>query len=186
MRTPAAHAASATAASASTSAASSPATDKAARAAAVSSSIPDALAGLPSLVPELPADGQRALVAPLAGSSDALALAQLARAALAGSRMLAAVCADAQTVARLAAELGWIAPALRVATFPDWETLPWDHFSPHHDLVSERLATLYRITRSECDVVLVAAQTALYRLPPPAFIAARTFFLTQGETRSEE
>ncbi|HEX8740655.1 MAG TPA: transcription-repair coupling factor [Casimicrobiaceae bacterium] len=182
MRTPAAHAASATAASASTSAASSPATDKAARAAVVPSSIPDALAGLPSLVPDLPADGQRALVAPLAGSSDALALAQLARAALASSRMLAVVCADARTVARLGAELGWIAPLLRVAAFPDWETLPWDHFSPHHDLVSERLATLYRITRSECDIVLVAAQTALYRLPPTAFLAARTFFLTQGET----
>jgi len=182
MRTPAAHAASATAASASASAASSPATDQAARAAAISSPIPDTLAGLPSLVPELPADGRRAAVAPLAGSADALALAQLARAGLPQARMLAVVCASAQAVARLSAEIAWLAPALRVATFPDWETLPWDHFSPHHDLVSERLATLYQVTRGECDVVLVAAQTALYRLPPPAFLAARTFFLTQGET----
>ena len=52
--------------------------------------------------------------------------------------------------------------------------------------MSERLATLYRITRGECDVVLVAAQTALYRLPPPSYLAAHTFFLTQGETLDVE
>ncbi|MGH8802929.1 MAG: transcription-repair coupling factor [Casimicrobiaceae bacterium] len=182
MRTPAANAASATAASASTSAASISATDQAAHAAAAPSFIPDALAGLPALVPALPADGQRATAAPLAGSSDAVALTQLAYATASQSRMLAVVCASAQAMARLGAEIGWLAPALRVASFPDWETLPWDHFSPHHDLVSERLATLYRVTRTECDVILVAAQSALYRLPPPSFLAARTFFLERGET----
>ncbi len=64
---------------------------------------------------------------------------------------------------------------------PDWETLPYDSFSPHHDLVSERLATLYRIQRGEFDVVLVPASTALVRLCPPAYLAAYTFFLRQGE-----
>ncbi len=70
---------------------------------------------------------------------------------------------------------------MRVALFPDWETLPYDHFSPHQDLVSERLATLYRVSRGECDVVVVAATTALYRLAPPSYLAAFTFFLQQGE-----
>ena len=95
--------------------------------------------------------------------------------------MLAVICADALAASRLAAEIAWFAPALAIGVFPDWETLPYDHFSPHQDLVSERLATLYRITRGECDVALVAAQTALYRLAPPSFLAAHTFFLTQGE-----
>ncbi len=83
---------------------------------------------------------------------------------------------------RLAEEIAWFAPALRVVVLPDWETLPYDHFSPHQDLVSERLATLYRASRGECDVLLVAATTALHRLAPPSYLAGFTFFLAQGET----
>ena len=82
---------------------------------------------------------------------------------------------------RLADEIPWFAPGLRVALLPDWETLPYDPFSPHHDLVSERLATLYRVSRGECDVLVVAATTALYRLAPPSYLAAFTFFLKQGD-----
>jgi transcription-repair coupling factor (superfamily II helicase) len=139
-------------------------------------------ASLPALVPRLPGPGRRAQLPPLPESGDALALAQLALAARAEQRTLAIICSDAIAAARLAAEIGWFAPTLSVSVFPDWETLPYDHFSPHHDLVSERLATLYRITRGECDVVLCATQTALYRLAPQSFLAAHTFFLTQGET----
>jgi transcription-repair coupling factor (superfamily II helicase) len=72
-------------------------------------------------------------------------------------------------------------PQLRVRLLPDWETLPYDSFSPHHDLVSERLATLYAVMRGDCDVLLVPASTAVYRLAPPAYLAAYTFFLKQGE-----
>ena len=67
----------------------------------------------------------------LAGSSDALALARLA----ATRRPLAVVCADALEAQRLRDEIAWFAPDLRVALLPDWETLPYDSFSPHHDLV---------------------------------------------------
>jgi len=113
----------------------------------------------------------------LAGSADALALARLA----AESRPLAVVSASATDSARLLEELVWFAPQLRVCLLPDWETLPYDSFSPHHDLVSERLATLYRILRGEFDVVLVPAATALVRLCPAAHLAAHTFFIRQGE-----
>jgi transcription-repair coupling factor (superfamily II helicase) len=140
------------------------------------------LVTLPALVPGFPAAGRKLALSALAGSADALALAQLATAAARARRVLAVVCADATATQRLAGEIPWFAPGLRVALFPDWETLPYDHFSPHQDLVSERLATLYRVTRGECDVVLIAAQTSLYRLPPPSYLAARTFFLTAGET----
>jgi transcription-repair coupling factor (superfamily II helicase) len=114
----------------------------------------------------------------LAGSSDALALARLAQA---DAAPLAVVSADALGAQRLAEEIAWFAPGLRIALLPDWETLPYDQFSPHHDLVSERLATLYRIQRGEFDVALVAAPTALVRLCPPAYLAAFTFFLKAGE-----
>ncbi len=137
---------------------------------------------LPRLLPALPAPGRKASAAPLAGSADSLALAQCATEAATRGQLLAVVCADALAMQRIADEIAWFAPSLRVARLPDWETLPYDHFSPHQDLVSERLATLYLASRSECDVLLVAATTTLYRLAPPAYLAAFTFFLTQGET----
>ena len=137
---------------------------------------------LPALIPDLPDPGRRMGAGPFAGSSDALALAALGRRAAALTQMVAVISADARSAQRLAEEIPWFAPELRVALLPDWETLPYDHFSPHQDLVSERLATLYRVSRGECDVLVVAATTALYRLAPPSYLAAFTFFLTQGET----
>ena len=116
----------------------------------------------------------------LHGSSDALALARLAGT----RRLVAVVCASALDAQRLRDEIAWFAPELRVALLPDWETLPYDSFSPHHDLVSERLATFYRITTGDCDVALVPATTALQRLAPPSYLAAYTFFIKQGARSS--
>jgi len=113
----------------------------------------------------------------LAGSADALALARLAQ----EEKPLAVVTATALDAQRLVEELAWLAPQLRACLLPDWETLPYDQFSPHHDLVSERLATLYRIQRGEFDVAVAPAPTALVRLCPPAYVAGHTFFLTAGE-----
>jgi transcription-repair coupling factor (superfamily II helicase) len=137
-------------------------------------------AALPPLVPPPPAAGERTRVPPLPGSADALAVAQLGSHCAERGQMLAVVCSDALAAQRLADETAWFAPQLSIALLPDWETLPYDQFSPHHDLVSERLATLYRISRGECDVLFVAATTALYRLAPPSYLAAFTFFLKQG------
>jgi transcription-repair coupling factor (superfamily II helicase) len=111
------------------------------------------------------------------GSSDALALARLAQQA----RPVVVFCAQATEAQRLKAEIAWFAPQLAVLLLPDWETLPYDHFSPHHDLVSERLATLYRILREDFDLALVPAATALTRLGPPSYLAGHSFFLKQGE-----
>ncbi|MGU4174353.1 transcription-repair coupling factor, partial [Pseudomonas aeruginosa] len=81
------------------------------------------------------------------------------------------------------------APGLRCALFPDWETLPYDSFSPHQDLISERLATLWRINQRDkehgADVVLVPATTALYRLAPPSFLAGYTFEFKSGQKLDE-
>ena len=118
----------------------------------------------------------------LAGSADALALARLAQ----EEHPIAVVSATALDAQRLLEEMCWFAPQLRVCLLPDWETLPYDQFSPHHDLISERLATLYRIQRGEFDVAVVPAATALVRLCPPAYIAAHTFFLRTGETLDVE
>ena len=125
----------------------------------------------------------------LAGSSDALALSRLAvesRLLAAEHRAIAVLTASALDAGRLLEEIAWFAPQLRTCMLPDWETLPYDNFSPHHDLVSERLATLYRIQRGEFDVVIMPVVTALTRLCPPAYLAAYTFFLRQGERLDAE
>ncbi|HEX5766947.1 MAG TPA: CarD family transcriptional regulator, partial [Burkholderiales bacterium] len=118
----------------------------------------------------------------LAGSADALALARLARA----EKPLAVVTASALDAQRLFDEIRWFAPELRACLLPDWETLPYDQFSPHQDLVSERLATLYRIQRGDFDVAMAPAATALVRLSPPSYIAGHTFLIKAGEKLSLE
>jgi transcription-repair coupling factor (superfamily II helicase) len=128
---------------------------------------------LPPLAP-----GRRHTIARPIGSADALLLAQLARSrgeAAATPGALTVFTAEAADAQRLADELPFFAPELRIAVFPDWETLPYDNFSPHQDLVSERLATLWRIQQREVDVLLVPATTALTRLAPPSFLAGTTF-----------
>ena len=112
----------------------------------------------------------------LAGSADALAIARLSTPA----GPIAVVSASAHDAHRLAEEIAWFAPQLRICVLPDWETLPYDNFSPHPDLISERLATLHRILQREFDVLLVPTQTVLCRLCPASHIAAHTFQLEQG------
>ncbi len=125
---------------------------------------------------KLPPAGERVRTPPLHGSADALMLAQLARA----RRPLAVFTATAQDGQRLLEEIPFFDKGLKVHLLPDWETLPYDPLSPHHDLVSERLATLYQLTQRALDVAIVPITTALYRLAPVEYLAARSFHFTQG------
>src|SRR5450759_613442 len=115
--------------------------------------------------------GQRSRVGPFHGSADALAIAELAGKV----RPLLVITASAADAQRLLEEIPWFDPALKVHLLPDWETLPYDTFPPHHDLVSERLATLYQIMQQAFDVALAPVTTALYRLTPIEYLAARNF-----------
>src|SRR5690606_20239122 len=127
------------------------------------------------------------------GSSDALRLSRLAReakeagaAASGAGTVHVIVCAQSADCARLLAEIAWFEPSLRVASLPDWETLPYDHLSPHQDLVSERLAAMHRLARGQLDVLVVAATTAAHRMTPPSFLAARTFDFRKGQKLDEQ
>src|ERR1035437_5177761 len=82
--------------------------------------------------------GQRTRVGPFQRSADALAIAELAGKV----RPLLVITASAADAQRLLEDIPWFDPALKVHLLPDWETLPYDSFSPHHDLVSERLPRL--------------------------------------------
>ena len=129
---------------------------------------------LPSIAP-----GKRFTLPRPTGSADALLLARLGRQHAEARRTLVVFSAEPADTQRLADELPYFDPALRVAVFPDWETLPYDTFSPHQDLISERLATLWRIHSGDVDVVLLPATTALTRLAPPSFLAGTTFHFKQ-------
>ena len=139
---------------------------------------------LPALSP-----GKRFTLPQPPGSADALLLATLAVREKAAGKLTAIVTADAATAQRLMDEMRFFAPDLRCALFPDWETLPYDTFSPHQDLISERLATLWRIQQRKketgADVVIVPATTALYRLAPPSFLAGYTFEFTVKQKLDE-
>ncbi len=133
----------------------------------------------------LPKPGSRFVLPTLHGSADAFALAQAASELRAQQGMLAVVVANATDAQRLLQEIPWFDASLRCHALPDWETLPYDAFSPHQDLVSERLATLYELGNGQCDLLLVPASTALLRMAPPSFLAAYTFFFKQNETLDE-
>ena len=127
-------------------------------------------------MPSLPPPGQYRRLALLPGSADALTLASLAR----QSRLLI-LTETAHDAARLREEIAWFAPELTVSLFPDWETLPYDPISPHPDLISERLATLWLASEKRLDVMVASAATALQRLAPRAFLAAHAFLFKQGD-----
>ncbi|MDO5685887.1 MAG: transcription-repair coupling factor [Neisseria sp.] len=88
---------------------------------------------------------------------------------------------NAETAQQQLAAWRLLAPHKRAVFFPDWETLPYEHFSPHRDLVSERLAVLWHMQNHAVDVVLMPVATAMQKLPPPSFIAGRTFCLRAGD-----
>jgi transcription-repair coupling factor (superfamily II helicase) len=107
------------------------------------------------------------------GSSDAL---WLAREAI-PKRPILILTASAQDAERLREEMAWFDPKLAVHRLPDWEILPYDQFSPHPDLVSERLSTLWQFGGGDFDAGIVPITTALQRLPPRSYLAGRTFQL---------
>lgn len=129
--------------------------------------------------------GQRLAQPRPVGSGDAWALAEWVAAARAKKQRVCILCADPTDALRLQQELPLYRPSVKPKLLPDWETLPYDSFSPHQDLVSERLETLHALAGGEVDVLLVAVTTALQRLCPPEFLAAYTFQFSQGQTLDE-
>ncbi len=119
---------------------------------------------------------------------DGLALAELALKLKDSSpaKPLVIITANAFDAQRLLEEIPYFAPSLSVNLLPDWETLPYDQFSPHPDLISDRLTTLYLISQNACDVIIVPLSTALIRLSPKAYLNANTFMLKKGQILDRE
>ena len=89
---------------------------------------------------------------------------------------------DAEQALRLQTAWLFFRPHDTAVFLPDWETLPYERFSPHQDLVSERLSALWQIKSGTADVLFVPVATAMQKLPPVPFLAGRTFWLKTGQT----
>ncbi|MCU1174818.1 transcription-repair coupling factor [Stenotrophomonas maltophilia] len=72
-------------------------------------------------------------------------------------------------------------PALPVVAFPDWETLPYDRFSPHPDIISQRLSALHRLPALKRGLVIVPVQTLLQQLAPRSYVIGGSFDLKVGQ-----
>ncbi|RMW30295.1 Transcription-repair-coupling factor, partial [Pseudomonas savastanoi pv. glycinea] len=114
----------------------------------------------------------------LPGATLSLAIAEAASAA---KRFTLLLTADSQSAERLEQELKFFAPTLPVLHFPDWETLPYDLFSPHQDIISQRIASLYRLPELEHGVLVVPITTALHRLAPTKFLLGSSLVLDVGQ-----
>ena len=137
---------------------------------------------MPALLkPPVPSSAKRRLRwHQLYGSAGALALAEASRS---DSRLYVVVASGARDVERLTSEIRFFAGNDRPAlTLPDWEVLPYDLFSPHPDITSQRLRTLYELPRIKGGFLVVAADTLLQRLPPLPYVQGRAFELKVGQT----
>jgi transcription-repair coupling factor (superfamily II helicase) len=91
------------------------------------------------------------------------------------------VCANARNVSRLEDELKFFAPKdIDIYSLPGWETLPYDTFSPHPDIASQRLRLLSQLPRLTRGIVLVDLETLLQRLAPQSYIDAHAFDIKRG------
>ncbi len=114
------------------------------------------------------------------GSAAALALARAARQA-----PLLVITPSTASAQRLEQTLAFYSD-VPVLPFPDWETLPYDSFSPHQDIVSARLRTLRSLQDGVHGIVLVPINTLMQRLPPVDYVAGRVLTLAAGDTLDRE
>ncbi|WP_422911785.1 transcription-repair coupling factor [Pseudomonas sp. MAC6] len=129
-------------------------------------------------LPSLPATAGKQHWGNLPGAALSLAIAEAASHA---KRFTLLLTADSQSAERLQEELSFFAPDLPVLHFPDWETLPYDLFSPHQDIISQRIAALYRLPELKHGVLVVPITTALHRLAPKRFLLGSSLVLQVGQ-----
>ncbi|MBU2711575.1 transcription-repair coupling factor [Zooshikella harenae] len=91
---------------------------------------------------------------------------------------------DTASANQIERELGLFLPeenTLPVLSFPDWETLPYDSFSPHQDIISQRLLTLYRLPQVRQGILIVPITTLMHRITPSNYLQANSLILTVGD-----
>jgi len=130
--------------------------------------------------PPLPkAAGERFLWKNLHGASIALALSSVI---LESKRPVLVIAPDSLYASHLMEGLQFFNPSEKeLLTFPDWETLPYDHFSPHQDIISERLAAMYHIPGMQRGAIITTVSTLMHRLAPRYYLEGHHFLIKIGD-----
>ncbi len=117
----------------------------------------------------------------LYGSALTLAISNLAQQS---GQFITLITSDMPSAQKLKYELSFFLEEsdLNILTLPDWETLAYDQFSPHQDIISERLATLYHLPHLKKGVLIVPLSTLMHRLMPLDYINDNTLLLDKGMT----
>ncbi|ELR67552.1 Transcription-repair coupling factor [Photobacterium marinum] len=124
--------------------------------------------------------GENRFIGNVSGAALALSVAELSQS---HQGPVLAVVPDTQTALRLQPEITQFTD-VEVNVFPDWETLPYDSFSPHQDIISERLSRLYRLPTQKDGIILVPISTLLQRLTPREFIHQHALIVSNGDRLS--
>ncbi|MFK5892440.1 MAG: transcription-repair coupling factor, partial [Pseudomonadota bacterium] len=127
--------------------------------------------------------GKKSWWGQLYGSSLSLVFSQLAKKQ---QQFMLLVTADVTSAQQLGHELKfYLANSgtdkdIPIFHFPDWEMLPYDHFSPHQDIISERLSSLYHLPRQKSGILIVPVHSLMQQLPPVDYIENNTLIIKQG------
>ena len=131
--------------------------------------------------PEKP--GSRTAVGPCPDAIPSMLIAEAA----AEKKVLVVVTPTTSSAAELERELGFfLEPSTPVLTLPDWEILPYDNFSPHQDIVSERLKTFRELPYLTSGILIAPISTLMQRTPPTYYIEGSSFDLKVGQSVDPE
>ena len=129
----------------------------------------------------IPAKAKINKYAQLYGCSQSLSLALLSQAK---TNPTAVITADVNQAQQLQNELSFFTSGeCKILELPDWETLPYDIYSPHQDIISQRLTTLYQLPEMNSgDILIMPVSTLLQRLPPKSYIKSQVLLLKKNQT----
>jgi len=107
----------------------------------------------------------------------------IAQAASVQQGLSVVICKDTNSALILESEIKFFAADqnVQILPFPDWETLPYDNFSPHQDIISSRLTSLHQLPQIKQGIIIVPVSTFMHRIAPYAFLSANTLLLSRGQ-----
>ncbi|WP_312073876.1 transcription-repair coupling factor [Atlantibacter sp.] len=126
--------------------------------------------------------GDQRLLGELTGAACASEVAEMAE-RHAGPVVL--IAPDMQNALRLHDEIRQFTDSL-VMNLADWETLPYDSFSPHQDIISSRLSTLYRLPAMQRGVLILPVNTLMQRVCPHTFLHGHALVMKKGQRLSRD
>ncbi|RTE65705.1 transcription-repair coupling factor [Amphritea opalescens] len=128
-------------------------------------------------LPQSPGDIRR--IGNLLGSGRGLLTTDIAQQ---HSGLILCITNDSDSATRLQSEIRFYSNnSLECMVFSDWETLPYDNFSPHQDIISERINTLFKLPQLQRGVLIIPASTLMHRVAPQSFLDGNALIVDQGQ-----